>query len=313
MQINRLFEIIYILLDKKRVTAAELAEHFEVSVRTVFRDIDTLSQAGIPIYALKGKGGGIRLTENFVLNKSVFTPQEQQKILQSLYGMNAVCEEEIGPVLSKLSAFFGGEHEDWIEIEFSSWNTDDGVSRRFAILKEAIFAHKKVAFVYSGARGTSDRRSAEPLKLVFRSGSWYLYAWCMDKSDFRFFKLGRMEGLQVLEEYFDKRKKQSNRSESELQRKKQEALGKNIYEGKMITVTALISANKAYRILEEMDKKDVEKLADGNYKVRMHMPENDWMYQHLMTFGGDMKVLEPERVRERLIEELKNTLKQYEI
>ncbi len=349
MQINRLFEIIYILLDKKTVTAAELAERFEVSSRTIFRDIDTLSQAGIPIYAMKGKGGGIRLTENYVLNKSVLTPKEQQMIMQALRGMNAVREEEIRPALSKLSALFGGEQEDWIEIEFSSWNSDDGVSRRFVILKEAIFAHKRVTFIYSGANGTSSRRLAEPLKLVFRAGSWYLYAWCMDKEDFRFFKLSRMEEPQVLEEYFEKRKKPVieinpvSRHDAGLQDKpgrqgnpglqdkqdsqskvyspnswnsngEKEAVGtENIYADKIITVTALISANKAYRILDEMDKKDVEKLADGNYKVRMFMPENDWMYQHLLTFGADLKILEPERIKGRLIEELKKTLKQYEI
>jgi predicted DNA-binding transcriptional regulator YafY len=337
MQINRLFEIIYILLDKKTVTAAELAEHFEVSSRTIFRDIDTLSQAGIPIYAMKGKGGGIRLTENYVLNKSVLTPKEQQMIMQALHGMNAVREEEIRPALSKLSALFGGEQEDWIEIEFSSWNSDDGVSRRFVILKEAIFAHKRVTFIYSGANGTSSRRVAEPLKLVFRAGTWYLYAWCMDKADFRFFKLSRMEEPRVLEEYFERRKSPIVRdnpdskdtpdlqgesalqymgysqNSSDVNSETSAVSTKNIYVDKMITVTAIISANKAYRILDEMDKKDVEKLADGNYKVQMLMPENDWMYQHLLTFGSDMKVLEPERVREKLIKELKNALKQYEI
>ncbi|TCL54263.1 putative DNA-binding transcriptional regulator YafY [Kineothrix alysoides] len=337
MQINRLFEIIYILLDKKTVTAAELAEHFEVSPRTIFRDIDTLSQAGIPIYAMKGKGGGIRLTENYVLNKSVLTPKEQQMIMQALHGMNAVREEEIRPALSKLSALFGGEQEDWIEIEFSSWNSDDGVSRRFVILKEAIFAHKRVTFIYSGANGTSSRRFAEPLKLVFRASSWYLYAWCMDKADFRFFKLSRMEEPWVLEEYFERRNPPIVRGnpdlkdtpdlqgESALQytgysqnssnvNSETSAIGtKNIYADKIITVTAIISANKAYRILDEMDKKDVEKLANGNYKVQMLMPENDWMYQHLLTFGSDMKVLKPERVREKLIKKLKNAIKQYEI
>lgn len=325
MQINRLFEIIYILLDKKTVTAAELAEHFEVSVRTIFRDIDTLSQAGIPIYTMKGKGGGIRLTENYVLNKSVLTLQEQQMIMQALHGMNAVREEEIRPALSKLSALFGGEQEDWIEIEFSSWNSDDGVSRRFIILKEAIFAHKRVTFIYSGANGTSSRRLAEPLKLVFRASSWYLYAWCMDKADFRFFKLSRMEEPRVLEEYFEKRKKpvvqgnpvskyNADSPDGSTSNVEKEAAGaKNIYADDMITVTALISDNKAYRILDEMDKKDVEKLEDGSYKVRMLMPENDWLYQHLLTFGADLKILGPERVRDRMIKELENALKQYQI
>lgn len=304
MQINRLFEIIYLLLDKVTMTAAELAEHFEVSSRTIYRDVETLSQAGIPIYAVKGKGGGIRLTENFVLNKSVLTGEEQKKILQSLQGMNAVREEEASPVLSKLSALFGGEWEDWIEIEFSSWNAEDAVSKRFAVLKEAIFSHKKVAFLYSGVNGISGERRTEPLKLVFRANAWYLYAWCTEKKDFRFFKLSRMEEVIVLDEHFERRRMSDSWNRE----------GRtNIYADKLITVTAVISSNKAYRIAEEMDKKEVEKLPDGRYKVRIVMPEDDWMYQYLMTFGADMRVLEPERVREKLIEEYKNSLKQYGI
>lgn len=304
MQINRLFEIIYLLLDKVTMTAAELAEHFEVSSRTIYRDVETLSQAGIPIYAVKGKGGGIRLTENFVLNKSVLTGEEQKKILQSLQGMNAVREEEVSPVLSKLSALFGGEWEDWIEIEFSSWNAEDAVSRRFAVLKEAIFSHKKVVFLYSGVNGISGERLIEPLKLVFRANAWYLYAWCTEKKDFRFFKLSRMEEVIVLDEHFERRRMSDSWNRE----------GRtNIYADKLITVTAVISSNKAYRIAEEMDKKEVEKLPDGRYKVRIVMPEDDWMYQYLMTFGADMRVLEPERVREKLIEEYKNSLKQYGI
>ncbi|NLL75838.1 MAG: YafY family transcriptional regulator [Clostridiales bacterium] len=305
MQINRLFEIIYLLLDKETMTAAELAEHFEVSTRTVYRDIETLSQTGIPIYAIKGKGGGIRLTENFVLNKSVLTGEEQKKILQSLHGMNAVREEEIKPLLSKLSALFGGEQEDWIEIEFSSWNAHDAVSKKFALLKETIFFHKKVSFCYNGANGISGRRIAEPLKLIFRANAWYLYAWCTEKKDFRFFKLSRMEEITALEEHFERRKI------PDLWNKEEEGKRKNTYMKNLITVVALISPGKAYRVLEELDKKNVEKLEDGKYKVRIVIPEDDWMYQYLMTYGADLEVLEPERVRKNMIEKLKSALENY--
>lgn len=118
MQINRLFEIVYLLLEKKQMTARELAEHFEVSVRTIYRDVETLSAAGIPIYMTKGKGGGIALLPEFVLNKTVITEAERADILSSLHAVHAVSFREAGTALDKLGAMFGRANADWIEVDF---------------------------------------------------------------------------------------------------------------------------------------------------------------------------------------------------
>lgn len=107
MQINRLFEIVYLLLEKQGTTARELAEHFEVSVRTVYRDIDTLCQAGIPIYTNKGRGGGIHLMDNFILDKSVLSDMERQEILWGLQGLNAVKAADNDEVLSRMRSLLG--------------------------------------------------------------------------------------------------------------------------------------------------------------------------------------------------------------
>lgn len=303
MQIHRLFEMVYLLLDKKQITASRLAEHFEVSARTIYRDIETLAQAGIPIYAVKGKGGGIRLTENFVLNKSVLTEEEQRKILESLHGMNAVQIEDTEPVLAKLSALFGGERENWIEIEFSSWNFGDAISRRFRLFKQAIFSRRLVSFNYNGANGISGRRLAEPVRLVFRAGNWYLYAWCLEKKDFRFFKLARMEDATLTEQCFVNRHIPEQRAEAEA--------GSKSYESKQVHVTARVSSGKAYRIMEETNREMIEKLENGDYKVTFVMPEDEWLYQYLMSFGADLRVLEPERIREQMVKKLQNTLANY--
>ena len=125
MQISRLFEIVYILMNKKNTTAKELSEHFEVSQRTIYRDIDTLSQAGIPIYTNKGKGGGIGLMEHFVLNKSVLSEQEQNDILSALQGFKVTSYSDTNQVLSKLNSLFGSKNTDWIEVDFSYWNSKE--------------------------------------------------------------------------------------------------------------------------------------------------------------------------------------------
>lgn len=168
MQLSRLFEQVYLLLDRKGMTADELAEHFEVSRRTIYRDVDTLAQAGIPIYAERGKGGGIRLTEQFVLNKSVLSAEERRSLLAALRGMEAVGPGGAGSVLDKLSALFGGEEEDWLQVDFSAWSPDSPLTDRFRRLREAIFRREVLTFRYSGAAGGTEVRTAEPMKLVFR-------------------------------------------------------------------------------------------------------------------------------------------------
>ncbi|MDR0286975.1 MAG: HTH domain-containing protein, partial [Clostridiales bacterium] len=121
MQVNRLFEIIYILLNKKMITAKELAEHFDVSQRTIYRDIDLLSLAGIPVYTEKGKNGGISLLPEFVLNKSILSEQEQNEILSALQGLSTVKTAETDQVLKKLSTIFNKNTVNWLDVDFSDW------------------------------------------------------------------------------------------------------------------------------------------------------------------------------------------------
>lgn len=119
MQINRLFQIIYHLLENGKSSAPELAQKFEVSVRTIYRDLDTLSAAGIPIYATQGKGGGISLLEDYVLDRSLFSEKEKEQILLALQGIASVEGGNANELLSKLSALFQIKGTDWIEVDFS--------------------------------------------------------------------------------------------------------------------------------------------------------------------------------------------------
>ncbi|WMJ82931.1 helix-turn-helix transcriptional regulator [Oscillospiraceae bacterium LTW-04] len=300
MQIGRLFEMVYLLLDKKKVTAGQLAEHFGVSVRTVYRDVEALSQAGIPIYATKGAGGGIRLTDNFVLNKSVLTQQEKQSILASLNGMRAVKIDEADAVLSKLSALFGGERADWIEIDFSAWNPNDPSGGIFNILKRGILGQQAVELEYSGADGKTAPRVVEPLKLVFRERSWYLLAWCRLRQDFRYFKLSRIGQPALLAETFERREPPTPMNDQP-------------YTMPSVEITARIAPALSYRILDELRRDEVQKCEDGSFLVRFSMPDNDWLYQYLLTFGAGLYVIEPPYVREKLYKQLKSACAQYEI
>ena len=200
MQINRLFEIVYILLEHQCMTAKELANRFEVSVRTIYRDIDVLSAAGIPIYMTRGKGGGISLLPNFILNKTVLTESEKTEILSALHAVQAVNSNESKTVIQRLSNLFGEAQTDWLEIDFSSWGNYREEVSLFQTLKTAILHKRVVHFLYHNANGQQSNRIAEPLKLCFKGQSWYLYAFCLHKCDYRFFKLRRIKDLNMSEQ-----------------------------------------------------------------------------------------------------------------
>ncbi|MFR0838225.1 MAG: helix-turn-helix transcriptional regulator [Neglectibacter timonensis] len=298
MQISRLFEIVYLLLERRSVTARELAERFEVSPRTIYRDVDALAQAGIPVYADRGQGGGIRLMEQFVLNKSLLSVKERRELLASVQGMQAVREEEVQPLLEKLSSLFGAEREDWIEVDFSPWTSSGELGKYFQLLKEAILNRQVVCFSYSAANGSTVERTAEPHRLFFRGYDWYLLAWCRIRSDFRYFKLTRMRGLATLPEHFEKR----NIPERE-----------SAYEqpDSQIELTVRASPRMAYRVYDEFPPDFWEKEENGSFLIRFAMPQNEWLYSYLLGYGPELEVIAPPQVREELLERAEKNLKNY--
>ncbi len=296
MQINRLFEMIYILLNKENMTAKAFAEHFEVSQRTIYRDVELLSAAGIPIYMTKGKGGGIALLPDFVLNKTVLTDNEKADILSALHAVDTVSLEQTNTAIGKLSSMFGGAGGDWLEVDFSNWANGEEEAAVFATLKTAILKKKKVAFLYHGSEG-SVRRTVEPLKLCFKGQSWYLYAYCNLRSDYRFFKLRRIKELEVLDESFQ-RSATAKLFESD-----------KLFGDDFVTITLKIAKEMAYRVYDEFPQHEVQ--PDGSFVVQMTMPRGDWVYHYLATFGEHCEVLSPEDVRLQIKEKLQKTLDQY--
>lgn len=179
MKINRLFEIIYILLDVERITAKELAERFEVSTRTIYRDVEDLSAAGIPIYMSKGKNGGIALLPDYTLNKTLMTEEEKIIILSALQGLNAFDESSVDDTLSKLSAFFGDKNQGFYEIDFDDWGSL--MKDQFEKSKQAIISKRLLSFDYLSSLNERSKRIVEPYKLWFKEKNWYLKAYCLKK------------------------------------------------------------------------------------------------------------------------------------
>lgn len=300
MQIHRLFEIVYILLEKKNVTAKELAEHFEVSARTIYRDVETLAEAGIPIYANKGKGGGIRLLQEFVLNKTVITKQEKTDILSSLSALGAVSLEDRNTAWGKLTSLFGGPDTEWIEVDFGLWSDGEKEAALFQAVKQSILQKQVIRFLYNSGRGEALIREVEPLKLIFKGTAWYLYGFCRIREDFRFFKLRRMCDLVVLDEGFlrkiPKKVLIPNKEEPE--------------KTEWMKVRIRIEKEAAYRGYDDFEHCELQ--ADGSVIAEAYFRETDWLVDHLLSFGDRCEVLEPMKLRKEMKEKLQGMLKKYQ-
>lgn len=300
MQINRLFEIVYLLMNKKSMTANELAAHFEVSKRTILRDIDALTTAGIPIHTMQGKGGGISILDKFVLNKAVISESEQQQILFALQGMSAVQYKEAENVLSRLQSLFEKTDKDWIEVDFSRWGNSATDRAKFDVLKNAVINERAITFTYSSSTGETADREAYPLKLVFKSKSWYLQTFCLLKNDYRTFKISRMRNVDILDEAFGNKAFRAPEIEQ------------TEYQSHcLIAVKLYFEPYAAYRVYDEFDEQCITKNSDGSFLIVVSLPNDYWLYDYILSFGAAVEVVEPQSVRDEIVRQIKGIKNKY--
>lgn len=298
MKENRYFQMVYLLLEKGNMTAPQLAEHFEVSVRTIYRDIDILSSAGIPVYATQGKGGGICIQDNFVLNKSMLNEEEQKQILMALQGIRVIEEDTTSILLSKLSSVFQKQDINWFEFDFSSWTKTGARKEIFYVLQSAIFKSKKVKFYYYNGKGEAIQRVIEPLKLVFKSYDWYLYGFCSMRNDYRFFKLTRMKDLEMTKEGYIRT------TPNEIFARVEK------YEMKMIQVTLLFDKSMSVKVYEKFDDEVTEE-PNGNLLVETLMPNNELFFRYILSCGDKVEVMAPQSIRNIVIERVHKMIEKY--
>lgn len=299
MQESRLFRIVYYLLDKGRATAPELAEKFEVSVRTIYRDMDAISSAGIPIYASPGYGGGITIAADYVLDKSLLSAAEKEQVLMSIQGISAAAGKNQDDLLAKLGSVFQTKNRNWIEVDFSNWARGDHQQQTFTLLKDAIFARSFIVIHYLGTKGESANRKVAPLKLVFKSKDWYLYGLCFMQSDYRFFKLTRIREIQILEECYSAALTAASRVCQPIEAE--------------ATAEVLIRFDKslAFRVYDEFSKNSITVEKDA-LLVNAKLPQKDVLYRYLLSFGAQAELLEPSAVRDDFAKYLTAIQKNYQ-
>ncbi|MCL2704275.1 MAG: YafY family transcriptional regulator [Defluviitaleaceae bacterium] len=290
MQINRLIEIVYVLLRQKTVTARELAERFGVSQRTIYRDIDVLSLSGIPVYTEKGKGGGISLLPEFVLSKSILNEQEQNAILSALHGLSSIKTPDTALVLQKLSAVFKKNAMNWLEVDFSEWGWSDGGC--FNSFKTAIFERRIAEFDYYSSHGELTSRRVEPVQLWFKSKAWYVRGFCLMRQDMRLFKFTRVRNLKLTEERFPERDLTAIPRKNALPAE----------QPPWVCLKLKIAGEMAYRVYDDFNDEGIEKLPDGSFLVTDTWLEEEWVYGLLLSYGEAIEVLAPEHIRDLIRE-----------
>lgn len=293
MQESRLFKIIYYLMENGKSTAPELAEKLEVSIRTIYRDIDIISSVGVPIYVTTGRNGGIQIDDSFILDRLILSDKEKEDIITALKSVSIV-DDRNSDTLSKLSAIFNTKNEDWLEVDFSRWGNKAQDNTMFQKLKEAIISRKMLCIVYANTRGEVIERVICPLKMVYKAKSWYIKAFCMNKSNFRIFKLTRIIQARNMEKNFDPMEFPQEKKEMKVN-----------YEN----VILRFPQRMAYRIYDEFEVDEIHQDDNGDFIICAPMPIDEWLIGYLLSFGSKVCIIEPKYLKKIVYNEAKKICK----
>lgn len=300
MKINRLLEIVIILLNKKCVTAKYLADKFDVSTRTIYRDIDDLSCAGIPIYTSKGSNGGISLLENYTMNRALLSDKESESILLALKTLQATQYPEAEDVINKMGAIFKSPKSiDWIEVDFAPWGTDPNSDNKFDIIKKGLLEQKVISFDYINANNKKSNRQIEPYKLFYKGRYWYLVGHCLKRNNIRIFKLSRMKNVDLTNNCFIRRET------PEKFEKDFNPLGINF-----ISLHLRFSNDVLYRLYDDFNEEYI-KVNECTTDVIIDLPYDEWLYSYILSFGNSVEVLSPFSIRKEVIKRLEESIKKY--
>jgi len=299
LKINRLLGIVTLLLNRETVTALELARRFEVSTRTIYRDIEVLSSSGVPVYTNRGNGGGISLLEDYTLNKTLLSKSESESLLLAIETMAATSYPEADAIIEKIGALFkGGQAHDWLEVNFDGWGSKVNEQDRFRKIRDAIISGNVISFDYVNSTGKRSHRFAEPVKLLFNTSVWYLIAYCLERDSYRMFRLSRMRDVQITAQSFAKRAAPE-------------------YEKRTTPHTPVVDLKLRCdgkilnRLYDTFDGECISRNDDGSYCLVATIPEDEWAYEYILSLGSSAEVLEPERIREEIKTRAQGILENY--
>ena len=294
MKVERLVSIIMILLDKERIGAQELADMFEVSPRTIYRDIDTINMAGIPVRSTSGVGGGFEIMQKYKIDKKVFSTADLSALLMGLSSLSGMIRgDELIHALAKVKSFIPADRAKDIElkvnqinIDLSPWMGNRNIQPYLEIIKTSLQESKLLSFEYIAHHGNKTARTVEPYQLVLKSSHWYLQGYCHKRNDFRLFRLSRMSNLQMQEETFTLRDYQKPTLDFT-----------DILETMQTKIKIRIHKSVMDRVLDFCSYEDFSPDGDEYYIVSFPFIEKEYYYDILLSFGDKCECLEPLHIR----------------
>lgn len=302
MKIDRLIGIITLLLQREKITAPELAERFEVSRRTINRDIEDICKAGIPLVTTQGYGGGISILDGYKIEKSFFTNDELQAVMTALKGIDSVANGSYSTrILDKLSAVDRRLNIDGTIIIDLASHYKEPLTNKIELIKMAIQSGNIISFKYHSEKGDGVR-IIEPYKIVFKWSSWYVFGYCIDRNDYRLFKLNRLSDLKVSPEHFDKREVPVKLLEFN-----------DYFDTINYSLKALFESSEKYRLIDEYGTDSFSENSDGRLYFERDFVSYKNMREWVFSFGDKVTVLAPDRLRDDIVLNAKNILDKHDI
>lgn len=233
---------------------------------------------------------------DFVMDKAVLTEEEKREILTALHSINSTSNIDNSQILQKLSAIFNVGSESWLEVDFSRWDNNGTDNAKFELLKSAVIQQRCVKITYANSYGTISERIIQPLKVLYKSMSWYLKAYCTEKQDYRIFKLTRIITLEMLSDTFDKK------SFPEL-----DEMSGQVYS----TIVLRFAKEISYRVYDEFDNTQISTEENGDLIVSVEMPEDEWLIGYLLSFGTQVDIVEPAHLKDIVAKQAKSIYEKY--
>lgn len=306
MRIDRMLAITIFLLNRDRITAKELAEEFEVNVRTIYRDIEALQIAGIPIVSYQGNNGGYGILENYKIDKQYLSLKDISSIITALKSINNTLDDNnITVAIEKIKNLVPRNDKETIEetlaVDMLPWRLANKLKERLKSLNNACRSQKLVRFTYRDPSGNETMRTVEPMTLVLKGTAWYLFGYCTYRTDYRIFKLARIKNIEYTEESFVRR----------------EASYKTYFdpqpppETAMVTLRLKFNAASRHYVEEYFEEADTTLEPNGDIIVTVTFPEDHWIISWLLSFGTMVEILEPAHYREQLLEQAHKIIEKY--
>lgn len=302
MKVERLLAIIIKLLNTNRITAKKLAEEFEVSVRTIQRDIDSINLAGIPIVSYKGSNGGYGILEEYKISTGLFNDVEYELLLTALNGVYKTYDDnQLKQIIEKLTSIKSNgnlQQSSPVWLDFGGWGPTEKRKEKINMIKQSIESNKVIAFQYIDINGRYTEREIEPVTLILKINKWYVYAFCKLRNEYRLFKLGRMQNMKRTSKPIEQRERSEHESFYQHNRE-------------MVTIKLKFTQHALNELEDYVDLDSLEFGDDGWVYLTESFPEDEWVYRMIFSLGSEIEVLEPEHIREIMKERAKKIYNKY--